>query len=590
MEAVVPLLKYWKDEEGAVLIPEDTDGMNVKVKTVETTVENGGKTVQTIVKLDVHGEKVTITCYDTTVSMRIQGLKWMEQFYKRALLPYLQHEIRKHATRIEEINLHFQQLGSDGSSKNKRQNTKSKASKMISEQQLDESDTESEPDVSIISVGSDKHDDGLLEIEDVTAINQPDQETRPGNLVAVVPDDIFCRENNLNPAPKALWVDVNLPKGWNTQNNVLTGRSLPGPDLTALLAAVHAKSKAGEITLEEHAEVQQQEDERVQDIGNEGAFGRETASSSAPELESQEKLLEQGDEHAARMEEASSSEVARGASAATWMEGQGSGALDPWRMTHDTTGDVMRFQSEMKRQSERLQVMENREQRLEELIRVQSQKITSLQQSVQEVVSKLERHPTVRVQAEPSIQGEEVLPTRASVPRSLDARGARTRFPRAPEPETTPASTVRVDRGQDRSRMDRGREGAHVEGGLARHREGEGLARQSSRAVYQGTNRMVTLKCDKCDHVTTSERRMNNHVRNIHMWTQPSKSASTLLVEDSHISSIDLREVEKCLGGGRGCSCQEQLGRGRTERIAPPQTGQGLVIRRTPSSRWCRSC
>ena len=364
----------------------------------------------------------------------------------------------------EEINLHFQQLGSDGSSKNKRQNTKSKASKMISEQQLDESDTESEPDVSIISVGSDKHDDGLLEIEDVTDINQPDQETRPGNLVAVVPDDTFCRENNLNPAPKALWVYVNLPKGWNTQNNVLTGRSLPGPDLTALLAAVHAKSKAGEITLEEHAEVQQQEDERVQDIGNEGAFGMETASSSAPELESQENLLEKGEEHAARMKEASSLEVARGASAATWMEGQGSGALDPWRITHDTTGDVMQFQSEMKRQSERLEVMENREQRLEELIRVQSQKITSLQQSVQEVVSKLEGHPTVRVQAEPSIQGAEALPTRASVPRSLDARGARTRFPRAPEPETTSASTVRVNRGQDRSRMDRGLEGAHVEG------------------------------------------------------------------------------------------------------------------------------
>ena len=56
------------------------------------------------------------------------------------------------------------------------------------------------------------------------------------------------------------------------------------------------------------------------------------------------------------------------------------------------------------------------------------------------------------------------------------------------------------------------------------------------------------MKCDKCDHTTTNERRMNNHVRNIHRWTQPSKSPSTLLVGDSHIGAIDLREVEKCLG------------------------------------------
>ena len=534
MEAVVPLLKYWKDEEGALLIPEDTDGIKVEVKTVETTVENGGKTVQTIVKLDVHGEKVTITCYDTTVSMRIQGQKWMEQFYKRALLPYLQHEIRKHATRIEEINQHFQQLGSNGSNINKRKNTKSKTSKMISEQQIDESDTESELDESIISVGSEKQEDDVLEIEDLTERNLPEQET---NKVAVVPDDDFCRENNLTPAPKALWVDTNLPKGWNTENNLLTGRSLPGPDLTALLAAVHSKAKAGEITLEENAEGHQQENDIAQDIGVEGAIGMETASTSAPELERHENLIEQG------QKEASSSEVAGGSSTAAWMEGQGTLTLDPLRPTHDTTGDVMRFQSEMKRQSERLEVMEKREQRLEELIRLQSQKITSLQQSVQEVVAKLEGHPTVRVQAEPSSQGAEALPTLTTVPRSQEARGARSRLPRAPEPRTISNSPPRVDR-----RQDRGLAGAQGDRGLNRPREAEGLGSQRAGPGSQGTSRRVTLKCDKCDHTTTNERRMNNHVRNIHMWTRPSKASSSLLVGDSHLSSIDLREVEKCLG------------------------------------------
>ena len=117
MESVSPLLSYWKDAEGKDYFNlEDTDGLEVKVTKVEATVENGGKTVQTIVRLDVHGEKVTITCYDTKVSMRVQGgpggSPQMDQFVKRALLPYLNAEIKKHETGIHEINLHFQQLGS----------------------------------------------------------------------------------------------------------------------------------------------------------------------------------------------------------------------------------------------------------------------------------------------------------------------------------------------------------------------------------------------------------------------------------------------------------------------------------------------
>ena len=100
--------------------------------------------------------------------MRIQGMKWMEQFYKRALLPYLEVEIRKKATKIKQINLHFKQLGSEGRTRNRKENT-FRTSKMISEQQLDKSDAKS--DVSITSVGSEKHDESFLAIEDEVQSN-----------------------------------------------------------------------------------------------------------------------------------------------------------------------------------------------------------------------------------------------------------------------------------------------------------------------------------------------------------------------------------------------------------------------------------
>ena len=89
-------------------------------------------------------------------------------------------------------------------------------------------------------------------------------------------------------------------------------------------------------------------------------------------------------------------------------------------------------------------------------------------------------------------------------------------------------------------RQDRGQ----VEGGTGRGR----IDSQRATTYNWGAARRATLKCNKCDHITTSERRMGNHIRNIHTWTQQNKAPATLLVGDSHTSSIDLREVEQCLG------------------------------------------
>ena len=70
MEAVSPLASFWKRIKGDGPIDVvDTDGMNVNVTTMETTSDNAGKTVSTVFKVDVEGEKVTVTCCDTQVSM-----------------------------------------------------------------------------------------------------------------------------------------------------------------------------------------------------------------------------------------------------------------------------------------------------------------------------------------------------------------------------------------------------------------------------------------------------------------------------------------------------------------------------------------
>ena len=64
--------------------------------------------------------------------------------------------------------------------------------------------------------------------------------------VAVIPDETFCLENNLTPAPKAVWAELNLPKGWNLSNNVLTSRDLPSAAMEAILEAVQAHTNPAE--------------------------------------------------------------------------------------------------------------------------------------------------------------------------------------------------------------------------------------------------------------------------------------------------------------------------------------------------------
>ena len=528
LEAVTPLISFWKEAEGADFIDKkDTDGLEVKVNYVETETEKGGKSVKFIVRLNVHGENTTVTCYDTTVSMRVQGGPMMEKFSRRALIPYLEGEIKKKSMQIRDINMHFQQLGSTNKSKSRNKttgpvnpsNTKKlanfKASKMISEQQLDESDT------SIISVASEEEDDDSLELEVVTDIEETAIEvyrqgdfTPKANQVVVLPDATFCLENNLAPAPKAVWANLNLPEGWNVRNNILTSQSLPSADMAALLEAVQAHTQLNTT-------------EGVTSAARSVATGESTkevvASTTVPEIATTTTATG-GVATTTSTEDVATTTVngaTTGAEALHGLEGEQSPAdrlvsedillLDPYSPTHDTTGDVMRFLSEMKKQSTRLTLMEERGRRMEELMEAQGQTVVELHQAVAQLEAKLSGQS-----ATPALRTTSGTPQPQSPPPPETARslGARTRqpprLPRAPEPADVVSTQANKNHNLDRD----------------------------------------TLKCNRCDHTTTSERRMENHIRNMHTSPQLAQKSLTLLVGDSHLGSVNLREVGKVLGRG----------------------------------------
>ena len=390
IEAVSPLLKFWKDAEVNVPLDHvDTDSMEASVTEVEIEQENKGKTVKTIVRLNVEGEKVTITCYDTQVKMRVQGKDKMEEFFRRALLPYLEGEIRKHSSRIRDINIHFQKLGSFEDSKSnktrpahKDRRKDFKPSKVLLEQQLELSDLElSESDASVISVYEEIENEQSLGVG-VQTVVRIEREEDSVEKVVVIPDETFCLENNLTPAPKAVWSNLNLPKGWNLSNNVVTSRSLPSAAMTAILEAAqaHTNPTEGADALPEAATALPTTTS-VEDVlgeatpGAESFSGGEGAASPAERMESQ-------------VVECDRVEVGPGSTSR--LVSDKSIQLDPWRPTHDTTGDVMRFLAEMRKQSARLTKMEETGRHMEQLMEAQGQTIVDLHSELQRMASKVD--------------------------------------------------------------------------------------------------------------------------------------------------------------------------------------------------------
>jgi hypothetical protein len=90
---VMPLLKFWK--ETTKISSDDTDGLETEVLSVETKVDKAGTIERHTVKLQVEDEVVTITLYDTTLKILVQGGSQQVQFTTRALIPFLVGRIRE---------------------------------------------------------------------------------------------------------------------------------------------------------------------------------------------------------------------------------------------------------------------------------------------------------------------------------------------------------------------------------------------------------------------------------------------------------------------------------------------------------------
>ena len=64
---------YMDGFKGHHIHAKDVDGMKIIVNNVEIEREMADQIVKYVVRLSVEGEKVTVTCYDTTLSLFVQA-------------------------------------------------------------------------------------------------------------------------------------------------------------------------------------------------------------------------------------------------------------------------------------------------------------------------------------------------------------------------------------------------------------------------------------------------------------------------------------------------------------------------------------
>ena len=101
---VIPLVNAWIDIKGDYINNGLVDNMNIKVENVKIKKDNAGTIEHYLVKLKVDGQKVTVTCFDTTLTVLVQAASMLEPYCSRALFPYLEKEIKKWSMRIKEYN------------------------------------------------------------------------------------------------------------------------------------------------------------------------------------------------------------------------------------------------------------------------------------------------------------------------------------------------------------------------------------------------------------------------------------------------------------------------------------------------------
>ena len=89
VNVITQLVNLWQDLKGHHIHAEDVDGMKIIVNNVEIEREMADKIVKYVVRLSVEGEKVTVTCYDTSLSIFVQASQArLDEYCRRVLFPH----------------------------------------------------------------------------------------------------------------------------------------------------------------------------------------------------------------------------------------------------------------------------------------------------------------------------------------------------------------------------------------------------------------------------------------------------------------------------------------------------------------------
>ena len=107
VSVISDLVQAWEDLVGQAIDEVHTDGLDVSVTSVTVGRELGDLITQHTTRLLVEGEVVTITTYNTTVKMVVQGGHMMEEYCNRALLPYITSMLEEAAVTITNHNNFF---------------------------------------------------------------------------------------------------------------------------------------------------------------------------------------------------------------------------------------------------------------------------------------------------------------------------------------------------------------------------------------------------------------------------------------------------------------------------------------------------
>ena len=245
MKAVLPLIKFYKECEGDQIRKSDIDNMSAVVRNIETETDAGGKITGYLVRLEVEGEKVTVTFYDTQVNMRVQGKKQMEEYFKRALLPYLWNQIDSNLEKIAQINLQFRQLGKTVMSRQSSnvqpfKSTRSGGQRFLTEQQLGDSaiDADQLEDLNI-SEGSFLNSSNLL----LTSSFHPE-----GYLVNRMSEF----DNSPPPSPRRLTENVVPSSRMTIQTLPRSSTPLPTVQQSTLIGMEDEPLPAGKLDVNPH--------------------------------------------------------------------------------------------------------------------------------------------------------------------------------------------------------------------------------------------------------------------------------------------------------------------------------------------------